>query len=283
MKVGIVGNASRTVAWEAHLRPHGIVQQVDLSPSLKDLGDSDACLILNDTPEGLDILLDGVRRGLNCFLVSPPPTDKDKLDKIHRASRESGVHVQFSHWPTLAPATQWMIDKMHKPHFFNIAKEVGRNQLAKPGEEFRNLWIDELGFCLKWADSGIHHIEAKEIKFTEHNPISMHLFIRFENGSSASVYVYVGASENKHIRTIFTKQEVFECNVPSQTIRIGRLNEGNHLFFNKQSFDPSTAAEKAALLFLKSIQLNINTAYTSYDALQLATQVERVEQRLKQF
>ena len=44
MKVGIVGDASRTVAWEKHLRPHSIVQEVDLCPSLKEVGNVDAVM-----------------------------------------------------------------------------------------------------------------------------------------------------------------------------------------------------------------------------------------------
>ena len=48
MKIGIIGDATRGVAWEHHLRPHNIVEQVDLCPSLKDLGEVDACFILDE-------------------------------------------------------------------------------------------------------------------------------------------------------------------------------------------------------------------------------------------
>ncbi|GAB5409887.1 MAG: hypothetical protein BalsKO_22520 [Balneolaceae bacterium] len=283
MKVGIVGDSSRGLAWEGHLRPHSIVRQVDLVSSLSDLDNVDACLILDESSENLDTLLEGIQRGFNCFFIAKPPTDSSKLDKIHRASKEAGVLVQLAHWPTLAPATQWMMDKISRPGFIHIEKEVNRNQLLDAKHEFRHLWIDELGLCLKWIDSGIHHIEAKQINLTENHPIVIHLFLRFDSGASASINVYVGASENRHKRLISNKKDILECNVPAQTIKLGRINENNRLYFEKQVFDPATAAEKAALLFLKSIQLNKQSAYTSYDALRLAMYIEKVELRLKQF
>ena len=283
MKVGIVGDATRTVAWEKHLRPHGIVSEVNLVPSISDLSDVDACLILDDSTTNLDVLLEAVQNGHNCFLIAKQPTDIQKLEKIHRAAKESGVKIQFSHWPTLAPATQWMMDSIHRPHFIHINRFMNRNVLVDPVNEFRNIWIDELGLCVKWIDSGIHHIAAQSSWLDSYNPISIHMFIRFDNGSTASIIIYVSSHENQHQRVASSKTEVLDCNVPTQSIRIGRLNDSGHLFFGKQTFDPAQSAEKAALLFLKSIQLNSETAYSGYDAIQLAKQIEKVEQRLSLF
>lgn len=283
MKVGIVGDATRTVAWEKHLRPHGIVSEVNLVPSIADLDKVDACLILDDTSSNLDNLLTAIQLGYNCFLIAKQPTNVSKLEKIHRASKEAGVKVQFSHWPSLAPATQWMMDEINKPHFLHITRYVARSSLVDPINEFKNIWIDELGLCLKWINSGIHHIEAQSSWMNSSNPISIHLFLRFDNGSTASIVIYASSQDNQHQRLACGKSEVLDCNVPSQVVRVGRLNDGGHLFFGKQSFDPAQAAEKAALLFLKSIQLNTETSYSSYDALQLANQIQKVQQRLDRF
>lgn len=283
MKVGIVGNSKRGIAWEGHLRPHSIVREVELNASISDLENVDACFILSESSDNLDLLLEGIQKGFNCFFIAKQPTNVLKLEKIHRASKEAGVLVQFAHWPTLAPATQWMMDKVARPGFIHIEKEVNRNQLVDVLTEFQHLWIDELGLCLKWIDSGIHHIEAKQVSLSEELPVLIHLFLRFDSGSSASINVYAGASENNHKRLISNKKELLECNVPLQTIKLGRVSESDKLYFEKQVFDPSTAAEKAALLFLKSIQLKRESAYTSYDALRLAINVEKVKQRLQQF
>lgn len=283
MKVGIVGDAKRAVAWEQHLRPHRIVQEVELCPNINEVGQVDACLLIDETDQNLDILLEGIQLGLNCFLISRQPTNTQKLEKIYRATREAGVHVQFSHWPTLAPATQWMMDRMDRPSFLSISREIIYTQFLNSEDEFRHFWIDEVGLCMKWIDSGIHHIEAKEIELENEQKVATHIFIRFDNGSTADINIFTGATENRHRRIASSRQEVFECTVPTQLVRIGRLNSGNHLFFDKQSFDPAKSAEKAALIFLKAIQMNKETPYTSYDAYQLSIQIERLEKRLSQF
>lgn len=283
MKVGIVGDAGRTVAWEKHLRPHAIVKEVNLAQSVSKLCDVDSCIILDDSEENLDHLLYSVQNGYHSFLISKHPSDSTKIEKIHRAAKESGVKVQFSHWPTLAPATQWMMDTISKPNFIQIVRNVNRSQMIDLIPEFRNYWIDELGLCIKWMNSGVHHIEANKISLGNENPISIHIYIRFDNGSTASIYIYTGAQENQHNRLVCNKTDVLDCDVQSQSIRFGRLNDGGHLFFGKQSFDPAKAAEKSALLFLKAIQINSDTAYSGYDALQLAQKIKTVEQKLALF
>ena len=283
MKVGIVGDAKRAVAWEQHLRPHQIVHEVELCPTMKEVGKVDACLLIDETDQNLDTLLEGIHSGLNCFLISRQPTHTSKLEKIYRATKEAGVHVQFSHWPTLAPATQWMMDRISRPSFLSITREVNYTQFINTEEEFRQFWIDELGLCMKWIDSGIHHVEAKEVNLDGKHPISIHIFLRFDNGSTVDIRIYTGAAENNHKRIASTKQEILECNVPTQNIRIGRLNSGDHLFFEKQSFDPAKSAEKAALMFLKAVQMDRETPYTAYDAYQLSLQIENIEKRLSQF
>jgi hypothetical protein len=283
MKVGIVGDAKRAVAWEKHLRPHRVVQEVELCPHINEVGKVDACLLIDETEKNLDLLLKGIHQGLNCFLISRPPTNTTKLEKIYRATKEAGVHTQFSHWPTLAPATQWMMDRMTRPSFLSITREISYTQFINKEDEFRQFWVDELGLCMKWVDSGLHHIEAKEVALNSIHTIGIHLFLRFDNGTTADIRIFTGAAENSHKRVASSKLEVFECNVPTQTIRVGRLNAGNHLFFEKQTYDPATSAEKAALMFLKAVQMDKETPYNSYDAYQLGLQIELIQKRLKQF
>lgn len=283
MKVGIIGDAKRAVAWERHLRPHQIVQEVELCPGITELGDVDACILADETEQNLDLLLEAIQQGLNCFLVALQPTDTKKLENIYRASMEAGVHVQFSHWPTLAPATQWMMDRLPRPSHISISRNIHYTQFMNGKNEFRHFWIDELGLCMKWIDSGIHHIEAKQITLNEAYPSAIQLFLRFDNGSTADINIYTGAASNRHKRISANKQEILECDAPEQEVRIGRLNSGDHLFFEKQTFDPAKAAEKAALMFLKSVQMKRETSYTPYDAYQLSLQVDQIEKRLSQY
>ncbi|MAL18974.1 MAG: hypothetical protein CL670_04730 [Balneola sp.] len=283
MKVGIVGDAKRAVAWEKHLRPHRIVKEVELCAHINEVGKVDACLLIDDTDQNLDLLLEGIHQGFNCFLISRPPTNTQKLEKIYRATKEAGVHIQFSHWPTLAPATQWMMDRMSRPSFLSITREVNYTQFLNKQEEFQQFWVDELGLCMKWVDSGIHHVEAKEVSIEGKHVVGSHIFIRFDNGTTSDIRIYTGAADNTHQRIASSKQEVLECNVPSQSIRVGRLNSGGNLYFEKQTFDPAKSAEKAALIFLKAIQMNQEPPYNSYDAYQLSLQIEKIQKRLSQF
>lgn len=282
MKVGIVGDAKRALAWEQHLRPHRIVQEVDLCPDISEIGDVNACIIIDDSENNLDILLEGIHQELNCFLVSKIPTQKEKLQKIHQAANEAGVHIQFSHWPVLAPATQWMMNRMKKPVSISINRELAYSQWTSESE-FKNHWFDEIGLCLKWINSGIHQIEAKAVHLDKTVPYFIHLFIRFDNGMTANITVNSAAKENRHTRFAFSNNEVLECEVREQIVRVGQLNSSSKIYFEKQEFDPAQAAEKAALMFLKAIQMNAETPYSSYDALRLATQIERIEKRLNQF
>lgn len=283
MKVGIVGDATRAVAWEQHLRPHNIVSEVELCPTIQDLNSVDACFILDESPENLQVLLEGVRKGFHCFFIAKQPTDIKMLEKIHRSAKESGCRVQFSQWPSLAPATRWMMDKLPRPSYLHIDKEIEKNTIVNLQPSFKSYWIDEIGLCMKWLDSGIHHIEAKSVFLSGSYPIAIHLFLRFDNGSTATINIYSGSGSNRHQRLAANKHEVLECNVLEQTVRIGRVNDSQRIYFEKQEFDASKAAEKASLLFLKSIQMGKETGYNSYDALQLAIQTERVEARLNQF
>ncbi|MDR9417102.1 MAG: hypothetical protein RI564_12525 [Gracilimonas sp.] len=283
MKVGIVGDAKRAVAWEQHLRPHQIVKEVELCAHINEIGDVDACLLVDESDQNLEVLQEGIQLGLNCYLISKMPTDSVKLEKIYRSTREAGVHVQFSHWPTLAPATQWMMDRMHRPTYLSVSRLIQYTQFMNSEDEFRHFWIDELGLCMKWMDSGIHHAEAKKIILNDIHPSAIHIFLRFDNGATADLSIYTGASENRHFRIASNKIEILECDVSTQDIRIGRLNSGNHLYFEKQSFDPTKSAEKSALLFLKSIQMNKESLYTAYDAYLLSKQVKSLEKRISQF
>lgn len=283
MKVGIIGDTVLGVAWANYLSPHNIVDEIVHYPNIQDLNDIDACIILDESKDNLKILLEGVRKGFNCFFVAKLPIDIKSLEKIHRSAKESNCLVQFAQWASLAPATRWMMDKVTKPNFIHVEHTIIGNQMFQAANEFRSLWIDELGLCIKWVNSGLHNIEAKQITTISGSPTIAHFFLRFDNGTTATINIYAAASENKHTRVICNKNCLLECDVQKQKVKYGRKSEKDRIYFETQTFDPTKTAEKSALLFLKSIQLNKGTGFTSYDALQLAIQVERIESRLNQF
>ncbi|MEX0889970.1 MAG: hypothetical protein WDZ33_00395, partial [Balneolaceae bacterium] len=115
MKVGILGDRKRAQVWEKHLRPLKAVQEVVIASTLKDIRGSYCCILIDDSPHNLDLLADTIRLGIHSYLVAEIPTDTEKLRKVHSYSQESDVRVQFSHWPSLSSATQWMRSQLPKP------------------------------------------------------------------------------------------------------------------------------------------------------------------------
>lgn len=283
MKIGIVGPAERAVAWEEHLRPHRAVEEVIIAANLKDIGNVDACLLFNESENQLETLLKSVQLGFHSFLISPLPTDYKTIEKVYHASEEANVLLQFSHWPTLAPASQWMANKIKKPTFIQIVREISYTHFLEMNYNIDYLWIDELAFSLKWVDGAVHSIDLKTVDLQGNAIYALHLFLRFNSGATANIFINTCAPENNHHRLAADHAYLIDCDVEKQLVRIGQENEGTHLFFNKQHFDPSKAAEMAVTQFIKAIQLKKPTLYTGYDLLKLAKEIERIKKRLAAF
>lgn len=280
MKIGIVGPAERAVAWEKNLRPHHSVKEVIIAPRLQDLGSVTACLILDESDKQLDILLQAIQKGLHSFLVSKLPTGLPSVEKIYHAAEEANVLLQFSHWPTLAPASQWMSKKIAKPKFIQIIREVSHTQFLEMKFNMEDFLIDELAYCLKWIDGAVHHIDLKTVRLQSESMHALHLFLRFDSGASANIYINSCSQENTHKRLASDHTYLLDCNVLSQTVRLGQENADGHLFFEKQSFDASKAAELSATHFLKSIQMKKPPLYSGYDLRKLASEIDKIKKRI---
>jgi len=280
MIIGIVGDAERAVAWERHLRPHNIVRQVVLAPHVHDLDRVDACFIVDTTPNSTEHLLDALKEGIPCFFISDFIVPSAELERIHRTSKEAGVEVQLAHWPTLSPSTQWMKDKISKPQFIQIQRILNRSKVAHSKQAFVNAWTDELALCLKWIDSGIHRIEVKQSEFSPTQPQAIHLVIRYDSGASASIQIQLSSTFEQHSRYIAANQSFIECSVTEQELKYGFIDTQGRLSFESKKFDPTKAAEKSALHFLKNIQLKKEVVYSAYDALRFANNLEKIESKL---
>lgn len=280
MKIGIVGPADRAVAWEEHLRPHRAVEEVIISGSLKGIGNVDACLLFDESKNQMETLLQSVQSGFHSFLVSKLPTDYKAIEKIYHAAEEANVLLQFSHWPTLAPASQWMSKKIAKPRFIQIIREVNHNEFLETKFDIEDFWIDELAFCLKWIDGAVHNMDLKTVELQSGKIHALHLYLRFDSGATSNIYINTSSQQNKHERFASDKSYLAHCDVQSQTVRLGQENSSKHLFFEKQEFDPTQAAEMAATQFIKAIQLKKPSLYNGYDLQKLATETQKVIQKI---
>jgi predicted dehydrogenase len=280
MKIGIVGPAERAVAWEKHLRPHRLVSEVIITAKLADVGDVDACFLLDEEPDQLKHLLKAVKNGYHTFLVAPLPTDTTLVEKVYHAAEESNVLLQFSHWPTLAPASKWMAKKIAKPSFIEVSREISHSEYLESGHSFDYYWIDELAFCLRWINSAVHHIDLKTIELMADKVYALHMLLRFDSGATANIHVNVIAAESRHHRMAANNHFLLDCDVINQSARLGEENSDGHLYFKRQSFDATKAAELAALEFIKSIQMNRPTIYNGYHLMELTKTMDKIKKRL---
>lgn len=280
MKIGIVGPADRAVAWEEHLHPHRTVKEVVITAHLKDIGAVDACLILDESDNKMQTLLKAIRLGHHSFLVSNLPTNLAEVEKVYHTAEEANVLLQFAHWPTFAPASQWMSQKITKPAFLQVTREISYTQFMETNHNLDYYWIDELAYCLKWIDGNAHHIDVKSANLNGDREHALHLFLRFDSGATANIFINSCASDNRHQRFAADQTFFLDCNVHAQTVRIGKKNEQQHIFFEKQTFDASRTAEIAATQFIKAIQLNKPTLYNGYDLLKLANEIDKIKNRL---
>ena len=280
MKIGIVGSADRAVAWENHLRPHRSVSEVTITAKLDDLGSVDACLLLDDNPD-LDKLLNAVKAGYHTFYVAPLPTQTPKVEKVYHAAQEANVLLQFSHWPTLAPASKWMAKKVSTPSFMQIRREINHSQHKQSAHPLDYYWMDELAFCMRWINGSVHHIDLKTMKLSGDHIYGLHMLLRFESGATANIFLNVASDNSQHHRLAADHLFLLDCNVLEQNVRIGEEKSGGHLFFDKKSFDASKAAELAVQDFIKAVQLNRSTIYNGYHLLEFTKTADKVKKRLE--
>lgn len=280
MKIGIVGPAERALAWEEHIRPHRTVEEVIIAPRLEGIGTIDACFLLDETSSQLQTLLDCVQAGIHTFLIAPLPTDRELIEKVYHASEEANVLLQFSHWPSLAPSSQWIAQKIIRPKFIQINREINYTDFLESKYNFEHYWINELAFSLKWIDGTVHKMDINTATLGSSSIYNLHLFLRFDNGATANIFVNSCADQNKHNRFIADTSFIADCNVLKQHVRLGEQKNGENLFFEKKRFDSSLAAKQAATKFIKAIQLNKSTVYNSYDLFKLCRELKQINRRI---
>jgi hypothetical protein len=282
MKVGIIGDKKRAVVWEKHLRPLTAVREVIITPSISDLHNTDtaACILLDDSSDNLKNLGESIRLGLHTYLVSVLPVDHKELKKIYHLVQESDVRVQFSHWPTISPASQWMKQQLPKPGFIQVIREHPHISYSENKVRFSHAWIDEIAWIVKWMDMSTHRIEAKHI--IPGNPDSgIQVYLKFENGASASLFYLVPGSKNSHRRIVSSPSLLLDCHVEQQSVKKTVVGDNQRLTVESQTFDASKSAGLSASLFFKAIKLKRNTAFTAYDALNASMVIDNIKELLR--
>jgi hypothetical protein len=279
MKVAIIGEKNRANAWEKHLRKLSIIREVVISPSLFTDKEIKAAILIDDTPNNVHLLHDSIRSGLHSFLVSRLPEDVKALETIYHSSEEANVAVQFSHWPSITPSTQWIRQQIEKPELIQIKKEIKPLNYSVDKGEFNHHWTDEVAFIVKMMGGNVHRVEAKPI-LIDGVPLGLQLTLRFEDSSIASIHFSAFGMSDVHQRVFSNHNLMIDCNVTNQFVRAYRVNEQKRITVQEKKFDPADTAEWALQQFFKSIQMNKDTVFSPYDALLTSRIVEKVRNHM---
>lgn len=280
MKVGILGDRKRAQVWEKHLRPLKAVQEVVIASTLKDIKGTRCCILVDNSPQNLDLLADTIRLGIHSYLVSELPTDSEKLRKIHSFSQESDVRVQFSHWASLSSATQWMRSQLPKPDFVHIHRETGHHSYSENRQKNHQQWIDEIAWIIKWMGVRVHRIDA-DVPASSIDGSGIRVYIKFENGSSASLYHTTIGTDRVHRRIAAGPNISLDCDVTNQSVKRVESDSQGHLNVYSKSFDATGVAGLSAMLFFKAIKLGTESAFTPFDALQTSLVIKKVDSLLR--
>lgn len=279
MKIAIIGDSSRADAWEKHLRKLSAIQEVVLTASVRGKADLDAAILLDDGSRDLSKLEHLIKLGLHTFFISKFPKDSSALENVYNHSRESNVRIQFSHWPTLAPASLWMHQKMRKPDLILIRREVQLFPESTSQENIDHHWIDEVGWAIKWLGGNVHRIEAKQLSI-ENKRVGISITLRYEDSSVVSIQFSALGTKNLHQRIISDGLISIDCDAILQHVKLFRENSYGNIKSDAHQFDPKVTAENSVLQFIKSIQLKKEPPFSAYDAYQTALISDKIFKQL---
>ncbi len=277
MKISIVGVKERATAWEKHLRKLSIVKEVVITSNLQIEDNPDAVLLIDDSNDKLQRLLNSIKAGHHTYLISKLPTELSLLEKVYHVSEEAHVNVQFSHWPSLSESLNWIQQQVNKPNLIQIKKEsVPRNYRVIDEEDFEHDWIDELALVIKWMGGNIHRYEVKPVKLGTMS-LGLNLTLRYENSAVVSMQYLASSVKERHQRVFSNENIMADFNVIKQKVRLHKLNDLNRIAIQEKVFDPSDTAEWSVVQFIKSIQLGQPALFSPFDALQTARAVNKIK------
>ncbi|MEX0889948.1 MAG: hypothetical protein WDZ33_00285 [Balneolaceae bacterium] len=126
----------------------------------------------------------------------------------------------------------------------------------------------------------IHRIEA-DTPASSLVGSGIRIYIKFENGSTASLYHSTIGTDRIHRRIAAGPKISLDCDVLSQSVKRVESNNQGHLNVYSKSFEATGVAGLSAMLFFKAIKLGTETAFTPFDALQTSLVIKKVDSLLR--
>ncbi len=281
MKVGIVGDALITKAWEQRLQRHPVVREVILVKKSEHLPSIPACIIVDSTDSAFDEAALAIRKGIHTFLVSRLPTRREHIERLYYFTEEAGVHLQLAHWSSYAPASQWIQTKIPNPDYIHIDRHLPLAQFNRYDGTFSHMWIDDLAYALKMIKSNVHRVDVGISGIRASKAPHIQLFMRFDNGGVAGIAIHTTSSEASNKRTFCDAHHTLEYDVLKQQVLYSSLDTNGTVFQEKKIFDEEEPADRALTLFLKCVQTRSQPEYSIFDSLKLTRIIQQIDEKLR--
>jgi hypothetical protein len=280
MKVGIVGDALVTTAWEQRLQQHSVVREVILVKKSEHLPSIQACIIVDSSDSAYDEAALAIRKGIHTFLVSRLPIRREQIERLYYFTEEAGVHLQLAHWSSYAPASQWIQTKIPNPDYIHIDRHLPLTQYNRYDANFSQLWIDDLAYTLKMIKSNVHRVDVGVSGIRGTKAPHIQFFMRFDNGGVAGISIHTTSSESTYKRTFCDSFHTVEYDVLKQQVLYSSQDSSGHVFQEKKVFDEEEPADRALTLFLKCVQTRTQPEYSIFDSLKLTRIIQQIEEKL---
>jgi hypothetical protein len=267
LRIGILGEPDRTLAWEKYLRIHPSVAEVVCTTAIPALGDILACILLDES-DALNNAIHFARHGLHVFLVCRIPTDLPMLIRLQHTVEESHSVAQFVNWAYFHPISLWMMEQMPRPRVLHSYREVPLQHVRDHTLRLDNLWLEDLSLVLKWVDSGVHKIESHTV-VQANETVCRHAWLQFDNGTSATFSLSQKSASLQHKRLAFDTNTTIEADIIARKIHLNRTQQDT-LPYEVRDFTSELPVQQAITRFLKAIQMRRAAEYGIFDVVRLA-------------
>jgi predicted dehydrogenase len=172
------------------------------------------------------------------------------------------------------------LEHIKQPSLLHFERSLTATEFDVYDNPFRNLWLDELALLLKMVPA---HVLKIDVGFSGDNETSsprFHLFIRFDDGTTATLFVNTYAEKAVHKRVISGSFNSAEIDHLNGKLTVRELSEAGLRHSQPVQLGRDEPADIGLGDFLATIKKKSDPGYTIFDALKLTEAVETVDRQL---
>lgn len=275
MNLGLVGRPERTRQWESYIRQMQGISEVILARQVMDVRECDGCLILSDH-DPVEAIEEAIRLGLHCYAVAPIPDNPAAAAKLEKLASESGVQLQFSHWPVYAPTTRLMHEEMPSPERVVTLRTDSIQETLNQTTRSRRFWIDEIGWILKMASSPVHTLEAETLFQASLPHPGLQVRFQFHDGSTGLFLHHPLGAQARHQRWMFRNDRLLDCDVLTQRLSRTLQQANGTPLLESEQMDASQTARISIEQFVHAIQRQDSFLFSIHDVVATLEVIDRI-------